>query len=268
MMNKRKMYQQIVYPLLKNKQNIALKEFILSESSLPGRMGNLTLIKVVAENMTLNQVNPLDWYPIFSEWLSITSDGNDPYTDVLLTGLESLGAIYQFASEEMKKEIDALLHQSLNDPRWRVREIVTESYKWIGTNAFTNLTTSFDILLLNEPTPLEIRGILATIAHPNLLKTTEQLAYAQKIMSNAFDYFIHFDSTKFSMDDKKILQKGLAFAPSVIVSCSPNIGFDYFDELITLDNQAITRLIKENLKKKRLSQSFPDEVQKLLHKIE
>ncbi|WP_265460413.1 hypothetical protein [Enterococcus sp. HY326] len=103
------------------------------------------------------------------------------------------------------------------------------------------------------------------MSRPELLISKEQLTFSEEVMEKAFNYYIHFDEVKFTKEDKTILKKGLCFAPSVIVSKNPQIGFSFFEKL--LENNAskdIKTIVKENLKKKRLEKSFPDEVNKLL----
>lgn len=142
---------------------------------------------------------------------------------------------------------------------------MTESYKRIGLTSYSCLRTLFDLILADQPTPLEIRGVLATVAHPELLVSTEQLAFSQKIMALSFNYYLNFDGATFTKEDKLVLKKGLAFAPSVIVCKNPTAGFPFFENLIRdKNNKEINSLIKENLKKKRLEKVYPTEVETLL----
>ena len=99
-------------------------------------------------------------------------------------------------------------------------------------------------------TPLEIRGLLATVAHPILLTTEEQKCFSQEILEVSFDYYINFDDTLFSNEEKLVLKKGLSFAPSVIVSANPEEGFAFFHELILKENKVLAGIIKANLSKK------------------
>ncbi len=84
----------------------------------------------------------------------------------------------------------------------------------------------------------------------------------------AFAYYDSAELTCFSKEEKLILRKSLALAPSVIVSQHPEVGFAYFKKLIETKNKRIHSLIKENLKKKRLANAYQVEVEQLLHQLE
>ena len=75
-----------------------------------------------------------------------------------------------------------------------------------------------------------MRGILATLAHPDLLVTEKQKEYAQSILEQSFDYYLKMDRNTVSKEDEAVLIKGLSFAPSVIVSEYPDAGFSYFEK--------------------------------------
>lgn len=255
---------QVEY-LIKNDAFVNLEKLILENSYLPGRMANLKMISSIAdvfeETYSISEL----WYERLEDWLHLNVDGNSPETELALTALDSLGGIYEKVPHNKKVLIEENLLQSLNDQRWRIREVVTESYKRIGNASYTSLIRLFKPLLTEDATPLEIRGILATVAHPELLISKEQLIFSQEVMENAFNYYFNFDAFKFTKEDKAILKKGLSFAPSVIISKNPQIGFSFFEKLLeNNDTKDIKTIVKENLKKKRLENSYPDEVNKLL----
>lgn len=266
-MTKRQDYYDDVFPLLKNNDFDNLEQYMLTHSNLPGRMANLTLISLIADIMGENLSIAKSWFPTLNIWFDAKADGDNTETILLLTALESFGAIYHHSTKEQQLEITAQLKNSLNDERWRVREIVTESYKRIGLSSYDELISQFEAILAERITPLEMRGLLATVAHPELLHSEQQLTFSQKIMILTFNFYTDFDLTQFTKEDKLVLKKGLSFAPSVIISKNPKEGFLFFDTLIATQNKDITRIVKENLKKKRLSNVYPDEVESLLEGI-
>lgn len=138
--------------------------------------------------------------------------------------------------------------------------IVTESYKIIGLSSYKKLINLFENILYNNPTTLEIRCVLATVVHPDLLISEEQLDFSQKILEVSFNYYLYFDIEKFSKEEKLILKKGSSLAPSVIVNKNPYTGFPYFERLIE-------KIIKTKLKKKRLENNYPNKVEALLLEI-
>ncbi|MHC5228778.1 hypothetical protein ACYSNW_10910 [Enterococcus sp. LJL99] len=250
--------------LLEENNFNGLTNYLVENSNLPGRRVNLSLISTVADFFASNSTVYKSWYRILENWFDTKVDGNSSETILVLTALESFGATYIHSEEIEQKAIEKKLIASLNDNRWRVREIVTESYKRIGLSSYTKLINLFEWILSNKPTPLEIRGILATVAHPELLVSKEQLNFSQKILAQSFNYYISFDASRFTKEDKVVLKKGLAFAPSVIVSKNPTVGFPFFERLIRENGKEIHTIIKENLKKKRLEKFYPSEVENLL----
>lgn len=267
-MTKKAHYQTEILCLLDLNDFKGLKQYILENSNLPGRMANLTLISAIADSFSKNFSLSNSWYPVLIEWLDLEANGNDAETVLVLTALESLGSLYEHCDNQQRTEIAQKLHASLNDERWRVREIVTESYKRIGLDSYDLLVELFQSIITNDLTPLEIRGILATLAHPILLQTPQQLGFAQKILEISFDYYLDFNAEKFTKEDKKVLRKGLSFAPSVIINKTPDTGFNYLKMLVEKNNKDLTRIVKENLKKKRLASEYPTEVVNLLNIID
>lgn len=241
-----------------------LENYILEHSNLPGRMANLKVITEIADMFALKSELIRFWLKKLQEWNNLKVDGNCPETELVLTAIESFGAIYKDASQENKSEIEQTLAASLNDDRWRVREISGDSYKRIGMSSYDSLIILFDSMISKNPTPLEVRGIIATLAHPVILHSVQQLDFSKSILKFAFDYYLEIDEKKYSKADKEVLKKGLSFAPSVIVSNNPEDGFQIFEKLILRNNKEINAIIKENLRKKRLESRYPIEVKKLL----
>lgn len=266
-MDKNKKSRELIINFLERNEFERLSDYLIENSNLPGRMVNLKLISTVADIFELNEEISNLWYSTLNTWFDVENDGNSPQTILVLTALESFGGMYNNVSRKNQFLIEKKLKKSLNDERWRVREIVTESYKRIGLLSYQKLIDLFENILSNAPTPLEIRGILATVAHPELLISEEQLDFSQKILEVSFNYYFNFDIEQFSKEEKLILKKGLSFAPSVIVSKNPHIGFPYFERLIENHNKEIKTIIQTNLKKKRLANTYPDKVEAILTEI-
>ncbi|MFW9773914.1 MAG: hypothetical protein ACFFEO_17310, partial [Candidatus Thorarchaeota archaeon] len=71
----------------------------------------------------------------------------------------------------------------------------------------------------------------------------------------------------FSSDEFKILKKGLSYTLSVIVQANPVEGFKFLEDYIIMENKPIQMIIKENLKKNRLTKNFPREVALIRQKL-
>lgn len=267
-MTNNKRLKELSVQFLKRNDFEGLRNYLIENSNLPGSMVNLKLVSTVANLFEANEEMSKSWYNTLKSWFRTKVDGNSPEVILVLTALESFGGIYSYFSIKEQLIIEKTLKESLNDERWRVREIVTESYKRIGLLSYGDLIKLFEDILSNEPTPLEVRGLLATVAHPNLLISEEQLDFSQKILELSFHYYLNFNEQIYSKEDKLVLKKGLYFAPSVIVSKNPNAGFQYFERLVKNDvSNELKTIIKTNLKKKRLENVYPDEVEGLLEMI-
>lgn len=263
----KKDYYTDIYPLINARDKSELENYLLEHSNMPGRMANITLVSVVADIMGSDTTIASSWYPTLSEWFRRETTGDDPETLLVLCAVESFGAIYNQKNGQSLIELEHYFVDALNDGRWRVREIVTETYKRIGINSYTDLEILFNWILQGALTPLEMRGLLATVAHPDILKTTEQLNYAQMMMERAFDYYLNFDATTYSKEDKIVLKKGLSFAPSVIISKNPEQGFAFFEELIEKNEKQLKPILKNNLKKKRVESVDSEKVAELLNRL-
>ncbi|MFQ5979189.1 MAG: hypothetical protein ACE5OZ_13770 [Candidatus Heimdallarchaeota archaeon] len=63
-----------------------------------------------------------------------------------------------------------------------------------------------------------------------------------------------------SSEEFKALRKGLAYTMSIVVQSVPVEGFSYLEELAGEQDKDITWIIKQNLKKNRLSKNYPKKV--------
>ncbi|SHH01301.1 hypothetical protein SAMN02745245_00332 [Anaerosphaera aminiphila DSM 21120] len=235
----------------------SVNTYLLHNSNLPGKRANLTLMQSFSE--VISTLNPSEeLYNYLTSIFNSTSNGNDENTMLVICGLIGLGNFYNKNSLK-KSEITTLLIQAMNDSRWRVREIVTESLKIIAINSYSEFQKIIDSM--SEPTLLEQRAIIATLAHPIILKTNSQIEYSLRALDIIFKNFSKLDSKK-DIENYKALKKGLSFAPSVIVAAGPVEGFDILKKYINI-NKSINSAIKENLKKSKLLKYYPEEIQKM-----
>lgn len=256
------MSKHTIKELLSQKQEEELKQFLLSHANLPGRRMNLTIIAEFADS--LGDVPDLpQWQAFLTSLLQLTPEADEPETILSCSGIETLGGIYFLVSADWQQEIKQHLKLRLNSQNWREREIVTEAYKRIGLADYATMVRLFKEILNASPTLLERRGIIATLAHPVLLKTTAQQDFALKICAEFFAHYLENNLSQQKSSELTAYEKGLAFAPSVIVASSPSLGFELVNNYLGKD-QKLTKLIITNLKKARLAKKFPNQVNQLL----
>ena len=68
--------------------------------------------------------------------------------------------------------------------------------------------------------------------------------------------------------DYQVLVKGLCYTLSVIITGIEDEGFAYLEALITTDHPIMKKIVRENLKKKRLTRLNAEKVVELQHTLE
>jgi hypothetical protein len=223
-----------------------LEKFIIENSNLPGPRGNLELAFALAE--------VCDNLDLILKWLTMTEDlpgVNDPESFPAFCAAVCLGKIY---TKTKDKKIIPILKRLANDERWRMREAVAFAFQIIGENAFEDLRSIFK-KWIKKSNNLEKRAILVSLAHPKFLNK-----------ENARFCFEMAETILREMDREKdfaVLKKGLSFTISVFAAANPEAGFKFIKKWIGKDKD-IDRIMKENLKKNRLSGKYPEEVKSLL----
>ncbi len=226
-----------------------LEPFITKNSNLPGPRGNLELAFALAEIY-----EDLD---VLLQWTTITEDQadvNDPKSFLAFCAAVCLGKIY---TKTKDNKIITILKQLANDGRWRMREAVAFGFQHIGEQDFDELKALFSEWI-KTANNLERRAILVSLAHPKFLNEARAKFCFEitEVILTEMDKASHFD----------VLQKGLEFTISVFTAANPTLGFRFIEKWIGKD-KIIDKILKENLKKNRLTKRNPEEAKKLLHKI-
>ncbi len=226
-----------------------LKEFIIENSNLPGPRGNLELAFALAKTY--------DNLDVLLEWLKITEERagvNDPKSFPAFCAAVCLGKIY---TKTKDKNLISILKKLANDGRWRMREAVAFGFQTIGENDFKDLKSIFSQWIKNSNN-LEKRAILVSLAHPKFLNE-ENAKFSLEVTDIVLR---EMDRGK----DFDVLKKGLAFTISVFAAANPEPGFKFIKKWIGMDKD-IDKIMKENLKKNRLSGKYPQEVKSILNYI-
>lgn len=104
-----------------------------------------------------------------------------------------------------------------------------------------------------------MRAVAAGVAEPAILNNHDETA--RKALELHTKIFSRILSTKDRKSDAfKTMRKGLGYTLSVVVCAVPNEGFALIQQLIGLQDADILWIIKQNLKKNRLTKNFPDYV--------
>ena len=245
-----------------------LFKYIIENSSLPGPRANLELAaafeEMVSSKATSNMRNQL--WNLCKTMTSLSAEEaptNDPREFIPFCGTRGLGAIGSVL-EEYRLEALQNLRALAADSRWRMREAVAM--------ALWRLLATGDIRIrdelenwIEEDDWLVIRAAIAGVAEPSLLEESSFASWVLNIQAKVLDK-IHTSRDRKS-DNFLTLRKALGYTLSVIVQATPASGFRLIKSLIERDDSDINWIIKQNLKKKRLERSFPEEVASLLNRF-
>jgi hypothetical protein len=151
----------------------------------------------------------------------------------------------------------AMLKTWANDSRWRMREAVAMALQRLMV---PNSRETLSVLLQWNETGsiLEMRAAAAAVADPGLLKNKEIAAMALTLHHRIFERVLKIQARK--TEDFRVLRKGLGYTLSLVVQAVPQEGFEFMHQLIETQDSDLLWIVKENLKKSRLTRNFPKEV--------
>ena len=147
-----------------------------------------------------------------------------------------------------KTQISTLRTQA-NDPRWRTREAAAMALQSIGDQD--------PALLLNicsvwkDGTWLEQRAVVAGLCEPRLLTIPDFAMKALDILDEITTH-LGLESGNRS-EDFRTLRQALGYGWSVLAAANPEEGKAYLEKWAKIAHPDIRWMVKENLKKKRLS---------------
>ena len=247
----------------------ALANYLLSNSNLPGKRGNIELgfsfADYVEENYNRGNLS------IFNYCLSLIDENNEQKNVIgneeflPFCAIVALGRIGKI-DHTKKDEVINLLKKYATDGRWRIREAVAMAIQEI-MDVNPKKTMERLIRWLDAKDYLVQRALVAGLAEPRLLKN-------YKIAKISLE--IHKEIIKKVTKEKdikdpnyQVLIKGLCYTLSVVVAGIEDEGFKYLEELARINNPVIKKIVRENLKKhrlRRLDNSKVINLQKIIQK--
>lgn len=249
--------------LIKEGQDESLIDYLVANSNLPGRRGNLELAQAFAASVKVYapEHSPALW----AQCIAMTGISaaaapvNDPREFIPFCGTVGLGVLG--AQDGAKFEAaTAKLRELANDQRWRMREAVCMGLQsLLHTDSVTLLEA-----LLNWVKPenwLEMRAAAATTADPPALKADPELTRTALVLhENIIAQLRGVTKREHKTDAFKALRKGLGYTLSVVVQAIPQAGFATMESLARTEHSDVRWIVKENLKKKRLTRNYPERV--------
>ncbi len=228
--------------------------FLLQESGLPGPRGNLELMQAAADLGTRT------W---FEQCLALTPDAapeNTSQVFLAICGVVGLGRLLAEGDQTWLPRLRVLA----SDPRWRVREAVCMALQRFGKADMP--------ALLHEMTQwatgnlLEQRAVAAGLCEPDLLVEPKNALAVLDILDTITETIQNRTDRK--SEEFRVLRKGLAYCWSVAVVALPEDGKRRMERWFNNPDANIRWIMKQNLKKNRLSRLDPVWVERNLRQLE
>lgn len=267
-MNKTVRHRGELAPLLDgfvSDENAApLRIYITSHSNLPGPRANLELAQAFSQLVEMQaRQHPRVMWDLCQEFTLVTpavAPVNDPREFLPFCGAIGLGAMGAVSPDHFPQVL-AVLKALADDSRWRVREAVCFGLQRLLA---VQQRDTLDALIgwVTDGTWLEIRAAGVAVAEPVLLQDVDFARQALELQERALQYFLTGQTNR--SDSFLLLRKAMGFALSVVVAAVPKEGFYLLRRLAAHDNPDVDWILKENLKKKRLTGNFPAEISELV----
>jgi len=131
--------------------------------------------------------------------------------------------------------------------------------------SFPRETTTRLLPWADDESPLVVRALAAGFAEPRILADPETALAAVEAHRTILE---RIRLGAFAGDpDKRVLIQGLSYTVSVVVAGRPAEGFLWLRKLVAVEDPTIRKIMRENLKKKRLARVDADAVAKLTSMI-
>ncbi len=239
-------------------------EFYLREHSrLPGPRANLELANDVsyllaaATDKHPDEVRSLINYFATGDRKQVV--GNTPAEFIMLCGVVAAGTCAAVQPEWREKTIEMLSHYACS-PYWRIREGVATSYQHLMSVDQQIVIASLK-RLATEGNYLQQRAAIASVAEPRLLFDPEVVKDAVQLQRVVLENSRKVPAAERKLEDFKVLRRALGYTVSVITAAAPEQGFALMRECATWNDEDITWILRENLKKKRLAKFSLDAAQ-------
>lgn len=228
--------------------------YLLKESNLPGPRGNIELARAVAEEGNGE---------LFDRYLSYDADKaptNTPEEFLAFCGVLGMGRLI---ADGQTERIETL-RRCANDVRWRAREAVAMALQRWGGQDMKALISEMQAWA--QGSNLEKRATAAGLCEPSLLTDKKQVEQVLDILDVITASIQGLEERK--TEDLLALRKGLGYCWSVAVVAYPEGGKSYMEKWVENDNKDIRWIMRENLKKKRLTRMDADWVVELRNRME
>jgi hypothetical protein len=213
--------------------------FIVAHSGLPGPRGNLELVQAVADEGSERFFRQL------LRWGPDRAPANTPEELLPVCGLVGLGRLVAQGRTDLVPE----LRRFASDPRWRTREGVAMGLQRWGSADMRALIAEMRRWASGDR--LEQRAVVAGLCEPALLADARDVRAVLSILDRVTR---SLESASDRRDDAfRVLRQTLGYGWSVAVAALPEDGLDRLATWMRTTDPDIAWVMRENLKKRRLS---------------
>jgi hypothetical protein len=241
----------------------ALFSLLEKNSGLPGPRANLELGYSFARAVASLNLQEWQWEMILG-MASISpskAPPNTPKEYLPFCGLVAIGALYAAGLPRPRRRAAlAAIRSAASDPRWRTREASAMALQLIGEGDTEELRRIVEDWM-PDASLLEKRAIIAGLAHPPILGEKEFALFCLEISVSVLNALSKVKDGERRSEEFRVLRQGLGYAVSVFVEKVPHEGFAFLRQVARIKDPDVKWVVKENLKKKRISSRYPDEVQ-------
>ena len=233
-MSKKELYREELRKMAKKD----LDDYLLKNSGLPGRRGNIELGQAFALE------GDREDFERYLEYNPDIAPVNSPGEFLAFCGVLGYGRLLSEGDDGFFQP----LRTYARDPRWRIREAVAMSLQMLGRTNMDHLIG--EMTNWSSGSPLVQRAAAAGLCEPELLSEER---YSRKTI-------VILDTITASIaavPDRKsaefiALRKGLGYCWSVAVVSNPAYGKPVFEKWLDIPDKDIRWIMKQNLAKNRL----------------
>ncbi len=243
-----------------------LMSLLEKNSGLPGPRANLELGYSFAKAVASMNLQEWQWEMILGMASVSPSKAptNTPKEYISFCGLVALGALCAEGLPRARKRAAlAAIRKAAADPRWRTREAAAMALQLIGEKDPVALRQIVE-QWLPDASLLEKRAIVAGLAHPPLLGDPPFAQFCLDVSAGIMKTLPGTSADLRRSEELRVLRQGLGYALSVFVENAPENGFALLRQFAATADPDVRWIVRENLKKKRLSGKYPDEVNRVV----
>ena len=227
--------------------------FLLQHSGLPGPRGNLELAAAVAEDA--DEASLRRWAALDADEAPFGSA--DEFLPVC--GVIGLGRLLADGDASLLSELRRLAA----DPRWRIREAVAIALQRFGDAHLPVLLA--EMRRWAGGAPLERRAAVAALCEPRLLREPDHVREVLALLERVTAELPRLGARR--GDEFRALRKTLGYGWSVAVVARPEAGKPFFEHLLGSADPDVRWVVRENLRKQRLTRMDRDWVERLLAQL-